>query len=279
MIVTMKSILDDAVKNGYSVAAPNVGNETTIRGALETAEELRAPVILDFAWIMCGDNFESVLRMARDMARDATVPVAINLDHGTTLEQCMIAIHSGVTSIMVDRSELSYEDNVYEVKEMAKYAHACNVTVESELGHVPSGTATEEEIYNGLTDPKMAKDFVERTGIDCLAVAIGTAHGRYASKPKIYFDRLQEVKQAVQVPLVLHGSSGTGDENLARAVKEGITKVNIYTALAQNGVDKLKEKGLDWTFDITMMEKVMMEGYKEKLRYYMHMFGQVGKAD
>ena len=157
------------------------------------------------------------------MADKANVPVAINLDHGATYEDAIDAIAAGFTSIMVDRSSLPYEENVAQVKELVKVAHATGVSVEAELGHVGQGDNYAVDGKQALTDPAEAKKYIEETGIDMLAVAVGTAHGEYIGTPHIDFDRLAAIKEAVgqDFPLVLHGGSGSGDENLAKACTMG----------------------------------------------------------
>ena len=178
---------------------------------------------------------------------------------------------------MVDRSSLPYEENVAEVSELVKIAHAVGVSVEAELGHVGSGEQYDADRNAGLTDPGQAKAYVEATGIDALAIAIGTAHGKYVGTPYLDFELLEKIYNEVEVPLVLHGGSGSGDENLAKATSMGITKVNIGTDLFQAGIDHLlahhgeiKRAHLGY--------KLMTDGYKEKLLHYMKLFNQCGKA-
>lgn len=175
---------------------------------------------------------------------------------------------------MVDRSTLPYDENVAQVKELVKIAHAVGVSVEAELGHVGQGASYAADRDAGLTDPAQAQKYIEDTGIDMLAVAVGTAHGEYIGIPHIDFDRLVAIKKATNnFPLVLHGGSGTGDENLAKACKLGINKVNIYTDLAKAAVKKVKESpapGMIW--------KAISDGITEQIGYYIELFGGKGKA-
>ena len=174
---------------------------------------------------------------------------------------------------MVDRSSLPYEDNVAQVKELVKVAHATGVSVEAELGHVGQGDNYAVDGKQMLTDPQEAKKYIEETGIDMLAVAVGTAHGEYVGTPHIDFDRLEEIKKVTGHPLVLHGGSGSGDENLAKACTLGINKVNIYTDLAKAAVKKVKEMpraGMIWP--------AIISGIKEQIGYYIELFGGKGKA-
>lgn len=271
MIVTMKEILDRAQTGGYGVVAPNIFNETTIRGAVEAAVELETPLILDALY---ADNPDLITlsKFVYELARDVKIPVALNQDHGATFAEAIRAIQANFTSIMVDRSQLPLEENIAQVSELVRIAHTVNVSVESELGHVGSGSNYEAERDAGLTDPEVAKEFVDRTGVDCLAVAVGTAHGAYTGEPHLDFERLRAIRAKVSVPLVLHGGSGTGEENLRRAAKEGVTKINISTDLLRAGVENAQNATLYTYYN------AMREGYKEKLKYYMGLTGQIGKA-
>ena len=189
---------------------------------------------------------------------------------------------------MVDRSTLPYEQNVAESKEIVKIAHAVGVSVEAELGHVGQGVEYEATRDAGLTHPEEAVSFVEETGVDCLAVAVGTSHGAYKGTPHLEFDLLETIAKSVDVPLVLHGGSGTGDDLIAKAIKCGIQKVNLWTDLSQASnmavkeaidadyapdVDPDKKKISSWQYDM-----IGADGYKAALEHYMHVFGCVGKA-
>ncbi|RGV98409.1 class II fructose-bisphosphate aldolase [Ruminococcus sp. AF14-10] len=276
MLVNMCEILQKSREGKYGVVAPNICNEDSARVAIQVAEENNAPIILDVIFNVTPD-IELLGKIVRDMAEKATVPVALNLDHGGTFEQAMIAIRAGFSSIMVDRSSLPYEQNVAEVSELVKIAHAVGLSVEAELGHVGVGAQYDEDRNAGLTDPAQAKAYVEATGVDALAIAIGTAHGKYVGTPYLDFDLLEKIYAEVDVPLVLHGGSGSGDENLAKATSMGITKVNIGTDLFQAGIDnlvahheELKRAHLGY--------ELMAEGYKAKLLHYMKLFNQCDKA-
>ena len=287
MLVSMKPILDKARAEGYGVIAPSIDSEPCIEAAIEAAEELRSPVILNIHHFTF-DDMDLMIHLARLRAERASVPVAINEDHGETYEDAIQCIHWGFTSIMPDRSKLSFEENVAQVSELVKIAHACGVSVEAELGHV--GMASEIEaggskhntselfsLESVKTDPDLAAEYVRRTGVDCLAVSIGNRHGPFPKgvQPCIDFELLEKLKNAVSVPLVLHGGSGTGDENLAKACRMGICKINVGTELRRGAADKVLnlEKGkYYWTYDL------VKAGYKEKLIYHMNLFGSAGKA-
>lgn len=280
MLVTMKSILDKAKEGRYAVAAPNVGDQVTVEACLQIAEEEKSPIILDFGEAF-GDIY-TFAKMALPLCRDCAVPVAINLDHGHNFEIAIKAIRAGFTSVMVDRSTLPYEENVKQVKEITRIAHIAGVSVESELGQlIERGQDSNDETLF-LTDPRQAKEFVEETGIDCLAVAIGTAHGPYKGKPFLDLERLAEIRDTVSVPLVLHGGSYTGDENLKKAVGNGICKVNLASDLFASAAKSLKAflDGItDPAWD-TMIKAnaATASGYKNALVRYMRLFNCANKA-
>ena len=278
MLVTMKEILTRAAKENYAVPAPNVSSEIDARAMLEGAEDMNAPIILDVGWVQTADImlFGSYLTQ---LAEETSIPVALNLDHGAEFSHAVKAIMSGFTSVMVDRSTLPYEQNVKEVKEITKIAHAVGVSVEAELGHVGQGIQYDIDRNAALTDPRQAKRYIEETGVDCLAVAIGTAHGAYQGTPYLDFDRLKEIKKIVgaDYPLVLHGGSGTGDEALAKVSRMGINKINICTDLfiaATNGIMKADLKGND----CKKVYNIAKQAEKELIMHYIDLFGSKDKA-
>lgn len=235
MLVTMKEILNDASKNNYGVIAPNIFSELDARACVAAAEQANSPLILD---ISVGHTKDIVLfgKYVRCIAEESRLPIAVNLDHGGSFEksfehvtkEIMSALRGGFSSVMVDRSYLPLEQNIKETAILTKMAHSLGVSVEAEIGHVGSGTAYDEENGRQYTDPQIAKEFVERTDVDCLAVSVGTAHGLYTSTPEIKFDLIKEIKKEVNgLPLVVHGGSGSGHENLRKACHCGINKVNI----------------------------------------------------
>lgn len=278
MLVTMKEILIRAKEGGYGVTAPNVQSEDTVRAVIEVAEKCNAPMIIDVNAFIHTD-LPWFIHMIRDLASQASVPIAINLDHGKSYEDIMLGIRSGFTSIMVDRSSLPYEDNVRETKEVVKMCKPLGISVEAELGHVGQGQSYSHDGVNNLTDPKEAAQFIAETGVDCLAVAIGTAHGRYKGTPHIDFIRLEQIVDACKdTPLVLHGGSGTGDENLAKAVVCGIQKVNLATELIVAGKEELEKFIKDDNFDKWQLIPTFKKGYMKRLEHYVKLFNQDGKA-
>lgn len=279
MLVTMKEIVDQAAKGNYGVAAPNVSSEFDARACLEVAEDLNSPLILDVFYGATSDIY-FFGHLLRDLAEQAKVPVCINLDHGGKKEQIIKAMQSGFTSVMIDRSSCDYETNVKEVKEIVEIAHSVGITVEAELGHVGQAANAEVDTKSALTVPEEAKRFVEETGVDCLAVAIGTAHGAYPKGfvPHLDFERLAAIKEAVgqEYPLVLHGSSGMDNESLEKACHMGINKVNIATELTQAAADSAVEfakgnaKGRFW--------RLLKESMQYKLAEKIKVYGSDGKA-
>lgn len=277
MLTDMKSILLDAKKNRYGVAAADVWSESSIKAVIEAAENENAPAIIAI-YPAIADVLE-VGKIAADLASKSKVPLAVHLDHGTTFQQAVQSVKAGLTSVMVDRSTLPFDENVREVKEIVKLAHAVGVTVEAELGHVGQGFEYEQTKNTALTDPKQAVEFVKQTGVDCLAVAVGTSHGVYKGKPEIHFDLLDTLREALEVPLVLHGCSGTGDENLKKAIEFGITKLNLYTDLDMAGLEMFKNYSKDHdNYKIVDASKIIYKGYTEKLQYYIRLFGSNNRA-
>lgn len=244
MLVNMNEILSKAKDGGYGVGFFNAVNVEMARAVIETAEELNAPVIVGTAQVLLpAMSLERVAEYLIPMAQKAKVPVCVHYDHGLTFEKCMEALQLGFTSIMYDCSTAGYEENVAQVAEMVRICHAMNVTVEGELGHVGDneGEGQLENPSDYYTDPTMAEDFVKRTGVDALAVAVGNAHGDYKFPPKLDFDRIAEIFSRTGTPLVLHGGSGLSDEDFRIAVGKGICKINIFTDIDKAGKAGIEE--------------------------------------
>ena len=238
MLVNMNDILLPAKEGGYGVGFFNAVNVEMARAVIETAEELHAPVMVGTAEVLLpAMELELVADYLIPMAKKAKVPVCVHYDHGLTFERCMQALKLGFTSVMYDCSTLSYEENIERVAEMVKICHAMGVTVEAELGHVGdnAGAGKLERPEDYYTDPDTALDYVQRTGADSLAVAVGNAHGDYAFLPKLDFDRIRTISEKTNLPLVLHGGSGLADDDFRKAVKLGVSKINIFTDLDKAG--------------------------------------------
>ncbi len=281
VLVNMNDILLPAKEGGYGVGFFNAVNVEMARAVIETAEELHAPVMVGTAEVLLpAMDLERVAEYLIPMAKKASVPVCVHYDHGLTFERCMEALKLGFTSIMYDCSTESYEENVKKVAEMVKICHAMGVTVEGELGHVGdnAGAGKLENPSDYFTDPDMAVDFVKKTGVDSLAVAVGNAHGDYAFPPKLDFERIDVISKKTNLPLVLHGGSGLADDDFRMAVKLGVSKVNIFTDIDKAGKAGVEEgiaagaktmMGLI-PYEINAMKKVV----EEKMR----LFGSVGHA-
>lgn len=249
MLVTLKELLDQAKAEKKAVGAFNATTLEAARAIVQAAEELNTPVILQHAHIH--DNLIDLMEMGpilKYYAERAKVPVALHLDHGATYERCAQALALGFTSVMYDASAKSFEENVAETTEIVKMAHAVGASVEAELGHIftskvvqgeGGGSADSDSDYEDLddiyTDPEVAKDFVEKTGVDCLAVAFGTTHGVYLTEPRLDLPRVARIRDAAGVPLVMHGGSGVSDADYKVAIENGITKVNYYTYMNMAG--------------------------------------------
>ena len=245
MLMNMADLLKVAKENKFAVPAFNIGSDQLLKAVMKKVNELQSPVILE----MSPDEFRFVgYSQIQAMIYEATrtnVPVVIHLDHGDTYETVVKAIQAGMTSVMIDASRLPYEENVAITKKVVETAHLANVSVESELGTIGTTGNSIEGGTQGViyTVPAEAKQFIEDTGIDTFAVAIGTAHGIYPSnmKPKLRIDILDQITQEVTIPLVLHGGSSNKDEEIAAAVKHGISKINISSDIKSVFYKKTRE--------------------------------------
>lgn len=254
MLVSLTELMKDAEEKGYAVGAFNAVSFESLRAIIAAAEETGKGVILNHAEVHFPIMpLEVIAPIMVDMAKKAKVPVCVHLDHGQSLETCMKAIQLGFTSVMLDVSGADYEENVAQTALMCRLAHSVGVTVEAELGHIFQsdigvGEAGEQETLDSFasaedvyTDPDMAKDFVERTGVDALAIAFGTAHGVYQVKPKLDLDRIKMIKEKIDVPFVMHGGSGLTKEEFQTAIRNGIRKINYYTYMALAGGKAIKD--------------------------------------
>lgn len=230
MLTTLREILDRARQGHYAVPGFDCVEDVMVRAILETAEALRAPVILMALPLdLAGNGMTYVPRLVRAVADHHAIPVGLHLDHATDLDLVKRAIDNGFTSVMVDGSSLPFEENVRLTRAAVDLAHPHGISVEGELGHVGGADLAETTCAESvLTEPDEVARFVEETGVDALAVSIGTAHGVYRSRPNLAIGRLQQINAVSSIPLVLHGGSGTPDDQIQAAVRNGITKLNIY---------------------------------------------------
>ena len=230
MLYNMKELLTIAKENKFAVPAINIGSLEILRAVMEVAEETNSPVILEIHPLEIEYLTDPFVLTVKEYAHKSKVPVVIHMDHGSNIYDVMRSIKNGYTSVMIDASNLPYEENVALTKQVVELAHKVNVSVEAEIGTIGAMNYETEGVDNVLyTDPEQAKDFVKRTGIDCLAVAIGTAHGLYPKNftPKLNLELLKILNKEVNIPLVLHGGSGNPDEEVTASVSLGVSKVNI----------------------------------------------------
>ena len=244
-LVNLKDLVNASLARGYGVGAFNVVNLDFLEAILNTAERCRSPVILNIAEVHFRYvDLEQIVPVILRSAEKSSVPVALNLDHGTSFEAIMRAIRSGFTSVMFDGSKLSFQENIERTREVVKMCHALNISVEAELGHVAGGegsregTSVEREMF---TKPEEAIRFAQQTEVDALAIAFGSVHGRYKGEPQLDFELLDTVRKRVGIPLVLHGGSGISDNDFKRAISLGIAKINIFTEMTIAATDRIKE--------------------------------------
>ncbi len=285
MLVNMNDVLYNAKKGKYAVGLFNAVNLELARGIIAAAEKTGSPVIMGTAEVLFPYGpLEELSYFLLPMAKKASVPVVIHLDHGLKKESCLKALELGFTSIMYDCSTDSYDENVKKVKEMAEIAHSFGATIEGELGHVGDNEGSAEGSSHlsdpsaFFTDPKMAKDYVEKTGVDALAIAVGNAHGAYKLPPKLDFERIRTIANTVNVPLVLHGGSGLTDDDFRQAIKEGISKVNIFTDINVAAVKAEFSRFTNMDKGIIDLIPAAVEAIKQETMKKMELFGSVGKG-
>lgn len=283
VLVSAKYLVDKAYENHFAVGAFNVGNSEFVKNILTVAEELRSPVILQvhpYEYDLMGSD---IVRYIREMAMTASVPVAVHLDHGRDINDVMRAIRDQMNSVMIDTSGLSFEDNLESVKQTVDLAHRVGVAVEAELGSIGNRNASAANNMGRVyTDPDSAKQFVDETGVDDLAVAIGTVHGPYPSGDNdIKIDRLDALNEKLHMPLVLHGGSNNPDQKIREAVAHGIAKVNISTDIKMPFYHTIKDTVLDRPNDYEpwMMTPDADEAQKKVVAEKMKLFSSDGKAD
>lgn len=281
-LVTTKQMLLDAQKGGYAVGAFNVENMEMVQAAIEAAEELKSPVILQATPLTQEyTSSELIYAMVEVAAKKASVPVAIHLDHGSSFEWALKCLRAGFTSIMIDGSHGTFEENIAICKKVVEVCHSVGIPVEAELGKVGGNEdGMEGGDDNPYTDPKQAAELVKRTGVDFLAVAIGTAHGVYQGVPKLDKNRLSEIREVVSIPLVLHGTSGVPDEDVKDCIARGICKVNYATDLRMafsNGIREAMTENPK-LFDPKIYGALGREKVKERVKDRIRVVGSAGKA-
>jgi len=272
MLINSKHLFKTAQEQHFAVPGANFLDMEGVKAHIAVAESLGLPLIVEIAESHLGANIclEDAALAGRRYAEQAGVPIVLHLDHGESVETCRKAIDLGFTSVMIDASQKSFDENVETTRKVVEYAHAHGVSVEAEIGHVASNF--DQNDTNALyTSAEEAKAFTEASGCDSLAISIGTAHGVYKAKaiPEISFEALAAIRAATDTPLVLHGGSGSGDDNLRRCAQGGICKVNVYTDLYLAAMDAVRKNG---TENYLALMAAVKQGMAECLKHYYSVF-------
>lgn len=278
MLVNLNEVLKKAQNEKYAVGLFNTTDTDMLQAVIEAAEESNSPVILGTAEVLLPyGELKLIAPSVIAAAKRAKVPVVVHYDHGLTFDRCIEALKLGFSSIMFDGSAKPYEQNIAETREMVKIAHAFGATVEGEIGHVGEAAKEDNLLTDMYTTPEEAKAYLEATGVDALAVAIGSAHGVYKKKPMLNIERLKEISGEVKVPLVLHGGSGLSDDDFKNTIRNGIAKVNIFTDLCLAGERAIKD-GEEKKLGYLETRNLKVEYIKEAVKHKMALFGSVNKA-
>lgn len=277
MLVTLSEILRDPDEKHYAVGAFNCLSLENVMGALEAAEELRSPIILQLAEVQFPEApMEMMAPLYLEAARRSSVPVCVHLDHGQSLETCVKAIRLGFTSVMFDGAALPFEENVAASKEVTRIAKAAGVDVEAELGKVGNSGVDTADVF---TDVDESVRFVQATGIDALAVAIGNLHGHYIHTPQLNIPRLIEIHEANRLPLVLHGGSGTSVEDFKACIHNGICKINVATAIQRGIMKRIRERlAQKPDEEYIPLKQVMTDATREVVSEHIRLFESDGRV-
>jgi fructose-bisphosphate aldolase class II len=283
LFVTNAFLLQRAKKEGYAVGAFNANNMEIVQAIIETAEEEKAPVILQasqgaiqYAGV---DYIAAIVKIA---AEKATVPVSLHLDHGLDFEQNVQCIRAGFSSVMFDGSKLPLQENIAVARRVCEVAHIVGVSVEGELGQIPKSgeNVTREQLEKMMANPQETEEFVKKTGVDALAIAVGNVHGMKTQEAKIDIPRIEKIRKLTDIPLVLHGASGIPDESVKKAIKAGICKINIDTEIRKafvRGITTVLKESPNEIDPRKILGKAKIE-MKEAVREKIRLFGCNGKA-
>ena len=278
MLVNLNDVLKKAQEGKYAVGLFNTTDSDMLEAVIAAAEEMNSPVVIGTAEILL--PYGELKLIAPSMiaaAKRAKVPVVVHYDHGLTFERCMEALKLGFSSLMFDGSTKSYAENIAETREIVKIARSFGASIEGEIGHVGNANNDKDLGTDMYTTPEEARAYIEETGVDALAIAIGTAHGVYKSKPQLNIERLKEIRAAVDTPLVLHGGSGLSDDDFRNTIADGIAKVNIFTDLCLAGLKATKE-GLEKGLDYLTTRNLKVEYIKQSVMKKIELFGSKDKA-
>lgn len=277
MLVNLNSVLKKAQQENYAVGLFNTTDSDMLEAAISAAEEMNSPIIIGTAEVLL--PYGELKLIAPGMiaaAERAKVPVVVHYDHGLTFARCLEALKLGFTSIMFDGSAGNVEQNMKDTAEIVKIAHSFGTTVEGEIGHVGTLGAGDVTTDN-YTTPEEAIDFISKTGVDALAIAIGTAHGAYKEKPQLDIERLRAIREKIDTPLVLHGGSGLTDEDFRNTIKYGIAKMNIFTDLCVAGNSAMKN-GLNENLSYLEIRNLKVDCIKKAVMEKIKLFGSENKA-
>lgn len=277
MLTNFSGILHQAYNNKYAVGSFNAYNYETFKGIIDAGVETNTPIIVAFgAKYLENMSLETAMAIVKSIAQDISIPVCLHLDHCSDLDTIFKAIKAGFGSVMYDGSALPFEENVKNTKLVCEVAHACNVSVEAELGSIAAGEKShegKETDVEAYTDPLAAKKFVEESKVDALAVSIGTVHGLYKGKPNIRIDILKSINEKLSIPLVLHGGSGTPEEDILNCIANGISKINVNTEISTYTIEQSTQLLEKKQPHLSVLSLKQIDNVKEIVKKYISFFG------
>lgn len=278
MLVNLNDVLKKAQKEHYAVGLFNTTDTDMLQAAIEAAEEMASPIIIGTAEVLLPYGELKLIAPAVIRAAErARVPVVVHYDHGLTFDRCMEAMQLGFSSVMFDGSAGDPEKNLEDTAEIVRIAHSLGVTVEGEIGHVGQADTADNAVSDMYTSPEEAVAFVNATGVDALAVAIGTAHGVYKTRPHLDIQRLRKIRACLDTPLVLHGGSGLSDDDFRNTIAAGIAKVNIFTDLCVAGT-KAMDSGVRSAMGYLEIRNSKVAAIRQAVKSKIELFGSAGKC-
>lgn len=280
MLVSLKELVTDGYRNGYAIGAFNCLSLENVEGAVRAAEDLRSPIILQLAEVQFPyASPDKMIPLFLEAARQSSVPIAVHLDHGLSFETCAKAIRLGVTSVMIDGSALPLEENIHVTRDVVKMANAFGVDVEAELGKVGDTDSQENGMFpDTFTDVNDSIRYVKETGIVALAISIGNLHGHYTATPELNIRRLKEIKNNNLIPLVLHGGSGTSISDFKECIHNGVSKINVATAIQRHVTKRVREYFNNPDAGYIGMKHVIVEASREAVADHILLFESNNKV-
>ncbi|MGR6118015.1 class II fructose-bisphosphate aldolase [Aeribacillus composti] len=280
-LVTMREIFASAEEDNFGIGAFSVANMEMVMGAIQAAEELRSPIILQIAEVRLKHSpLHLIGPLMVEAAKQSVVPVAVHFDHGLTYEKIKQALDIGFTSVMYDGSHLPLKENIEKTKEIVKLANFYGATVEAEIGRVGGSEDGSEDIEITITGVEEAEKFAEETKVDALAIAIGNAHGVYKGEPNLRFDRLKEIDERVEIPLVLHGGSGIEENDFKECIKLGIRKINVATSTFNNVINHINKNVQSSSYtDYFVFHQDVIHAAYENVKYHIEIFGSSNRIE